>query len=230
VTRGASCLYHPRPVPEAPPRRATATLWDFGGVILESPFEAFARYERDNGLPEGFLRSLNATNPDANAWARMERSEVSIDRFAELFEGEASAAGHRVDARAILGLLSGRLRPEMVEAVRRCAERVPTGLVTNNFVGLGDGARREDLAEVLALFHVVIESSQVGLRKPDPAIYLLACRELGVGPGDVVFLDDLGINLKPARSLGMTTVKVTDPDAALAELEAAVGFAVRAPG
>lgn len=207
---------------------AGAVLWDFGGVILESPFDAFARYERENGLPADFLRGLNARDHDTNAWAKLERNEVSMDDFCLLFEAEAAAAGHPIDARGVLSLLSGAIRPEMVTAVRRCAERIPTGMITNNFVGFADAEPRHELAEVLALFHVVIESSQVGLRKPDPRIYELACAELGVAPGETVFLDDLGINLKPARALGMTTIKVTDPAVALRELEAAVGFGLGA--
>lgn len=203
---------------------AGAVLWDFGGVILESPFDAFARYERENGLPADFLRGLNARDHDTNAWAKLERNEVSMDDFCLLFEAEAAAAGHPIDARGVLSLLSGAIRPEMVTAVRRCAERIPTGMITNNFVAFADAEPRHELAEVLALFHVVIESSQVGLRKPDPRIYELACAELGVDPSETVFLDDLGINLKPARALGMTTIKVTDPAVALRELEAAVGF------
>ena len=196
-------------------------LWDFGGVILDSPFDGFARYEQEQGLPSGFLRTLNATNPDTNAWARLERGEVGPVEFAALFEGEAEAAGGTIDAAAVLAMLSGRLRPEMVEAVRRCAARLPTGLVTNNFTL---GGSRPDLEEVLGLFHVVVESCKVGVRKPDPRIYLLACDALGVSPAGSVFLDDLGVNLKPARALGMTTIKVAEPAAALRELEAAVGF------
>jgi putative hydrolase of the HAD superfamily len=206
----------------------TAVLWDFGGVILESPFDAFARYERDHGLPAAFLRGLNARNPDANAWARLERNEVSMAEFCALFEAEAEAAGHTIDAGEVMSLLSGTVRPEMVEAVRRCSARIPTGMITNNFVGFADAPVRDDLAEVLSLFHVVIESSKVGLRKPDPRIYQLACDALGVKPPDTAFLDDLGINLKPARALGMTTIKVSEPSAALRELEAAVGFPVGA--
>jgi putative hydrolase of the HAD superfamily len=205
---------------------ALATLWDFGGVILESPFDAFGRYERENDLPGGFLRQLNATNPDTNAWAQLERSQIGLAEFADLFEAEAAAAGHRIDARGVLGLLSGRVRPEMVEAVRRCAARLPTGMITNNFVGFGEA--RAELAEILDLFQVVIESAKVGLRKPDPRVYEMACEALGVAAADTVFLDDLGINLKPARALGMTTIKVVDPAVALDELEAAVGFPVRA--
>jgi putative hydrolase of the HAD superfamily len=206
-----------------------AVLWDFGGVILESPFHGFDRYEQEAGLPSGFIRSLNASNPDDNAWARMERNEVSLEEFSMQFEAEAESAGHRIDARAILALLSGQPRPAVVEAVRRCAARVPTGLLTNNFV-VKDAAvsgGRPDLEEILSLFHVIIESSKVGLRKPDPRIYELATAALGVSPEETVFLDDLGINLKPARAMGMTTIKVVDPDEALDQLEAAVGFPVR---
>ena len=199
-----------------------AVIFDFGGVILTSPFEAFARYERDNGLPDGFLRALNSKDPDTNAWARLERSEVDLAGFAELFEAEALAAGHRVDGAAVLGLLAGELRPAMVEALRRCHQRLKTALLTNNFVAADrpHGA----MADVLHEFDVVVESSRAGVRKPDPAIYDLVCAELGVEPSEAVFLDDLGINLKPARALGMTTIKVTDPAVAIAELEQVVGF------
>jgi putative hydrolase of the HAD superfamily len=199
-------------------------LWDFGGVILESPFDGFARYEQERGLEPGFLRGLIATDPDSNAWARLERGEVDLAEFTELFEREAGAAGGTVDGAAVLGALTGRPRPEMVEAVRRCAERLPTGLVTNNFTLGGTGPARPEVEAILALFHVVVESSKVGLRKPDPRIYELACNELGITPVGTVFLDDLGVNLKPARAMGMTTIKVTDAAAALAELEGVLGF------
>lgn len=202
-----------------------AALFDFGGVILTSPFDAFSRYEQANGLPEGLIRRLNATDPDTNAWARLERSEVSLAEFATLFEAEARAAGHEVDGTAILGLLSGELRPAMVEAVRRCSERLVTGLLTNNFV-VGDGHvdREGEMGEVLTLFDGIVESSKVGVRKPDPEFYRLACDLLAIEPAEAVFLDDLGINLKPARALGMTTIKVVDPAVAIAELESVVGF------
>jgi len=209
-----------------------AVVFDFGGVILTSPFEAFARYESDSGLPAGFIRGLNATDPDTNAWALLERSEVDLDGFVRLFEAEAEAAGHALDGRAVLGLLSGRLRPEMVTALRRCHERLGTALLTNNFVP-GDSSTRGDrassgpYAEVLAEFDVIVESSQVGLRKPDPAIYALVCDKLGVEPAEAVFLDDLGVNLKPARAMGMTTIKVVDPHDALRDLEEVVGFSLR---
>jgi len=204
----------------------SAVLFDLGGVVLDSPFDGFARYEKAAGLPEGFVRSLNATNPDTNAWARFERGEIGADEFATLFEAEAEAAGGRLEAAALFGALSGQPRPTMVEAVRRCSVQMPVGAVTNNMVGFSGGSGRPDLDAVMALFHVVVESSKVGLRKPDPRIYTLACELLGVTPEETVFLDDLGVNLKPARALGMHTIKVGDPAVALRELESAVGFSL----
>lgn len=201
-----------------------AVLWDFGGVILSSPFEAMRRYEAESGLPPDFLRSVNASDPHGNAWARLERSEVSIDDFCDLFEAEALEAGQKVDARAVLALLIGELRPQMVEAVKRCKERLKIGLLTNNFAW-GEGPT--ELREVVELFDVVVESSKAGIRKPEPRFYELACELLDIAPHEAVFLDDLGVNLKPARAMGMTTIKVVDPDAALDELERVVGFTVR---
>lgn len=201
-----------------------AVLFDFGGVILSSPFEAMRRYEEEMGLPPAFLRSVNAADPHGNAWARLERNEVSIDDFCDLFEAEARSAGQKVDARAVLALLVGELRPQMVEAVKRCKERLAIGLLTNNFAW-GEGP--QELREVVELFDVVVESSKVGVRKPEPRFYELACELLAIEPHEAVFLDDLGVNLKPARAMGMTTIKVVDPDEALAELEGVVGFDLR---
>lgn len=204
-----------------------AALFDFGGVILSSPFVAFARYEAERGLPAGFLRRVNAIDPDTNAWARLERNEVDLEEFRALFEAEARAQGSEVDAGEVLGLLRGELRPAMVEAVRRCGERLKTGLLTNNVVAMRADAMSgagDPHTAVLGLFDVIVESSRAGVRKPDPAFYELACRELAIEPSEAVFLDDLGVNLKPARALGMTTIKVDDPAVALAQLEQVVGF------
>lgn len=214
-----------------------AALFDLGGVILSSPFEAFARYETDHDLPTGFLRTVNATDPDTNAWARLERNEIGVREFDERFAAESRALGHEVSGADVLALLGGEVRPAMVEAVRRCSQRMVTGLLTNNFLSVADGpgpggalvpaADGSAVGEVLALFHGVFESSRVGVRKPDPRFYTLACEALDVVPDECVFLDDLGINLKPARALGMVTIKVIDPDEAIAALEAVVGFALR---
>ena len=210
-----------------------AVLWDFGGVILSSPFEAFNRYEAEIGLPKDFIRSLNARNADTNAWAKMERSEVSLEGFVQLFEAEAHQQGHKLDGWRILQSLSGDIRPQMVEALRRCKAAFRVACITNNMKS-GDGpgmARTPDkakaVAEIMTLFEHVVESSKLGLRKPDPRIYRHACELLGVQPEDCVYLDDLGINLKPARALGMRTIKVGDPDMAIDELQAMVGIPLR---
>ena len=210
-----------------------AVLWDFGGVILTSPFEAFNRYETEAGLPTDFIRGLNARNPDDNAWAKMERSEVSQEDFVRLFEAEAFEYGYRVDGWRILQALSGDIRPQMVEALRRCKQTFRIACITNNMKqGEGAGmARSPDkalaVAEIMALFEHVVESSKLGMRKPDPRIYRHACELLGVPPERCVYLDDLGVNLKPARALGMQTIKVGDPELALDELEAIVGIPLR---
>jgi putative hydrolase of the HAD superfamily len=209
--------------------RIRAVLFDFGGVLTTSPFKAFARYERERGLPPGFIRSLNAQNHDDNAWARLERSEVSIPQFVELFEAEAAAAGHVVDGASVLALLGGDLRPRMVRAVEHCRRHYLVGLLTNNFISEeaevhpGGGAA----ASVLSLFHEVVESSRVGVRKPEARFFEIACERLGIEAAEAVFLDDLGVNLKPARAMGMTTIKVVSEDQALEELEKVVGLSLR---
>jgi putative hydrolase of the HAD superfamily len=204
-----------------------AAFFDFGGVILSSPFEAFNAFEKRNSLPRDLIRTINSTNPDTNAWARFERSEVVFDEFCDLFEAECREQGFEVAARELMPLLAGEIRPAMVEAVRRCRERLVTACLTNNWVSFDafpETARAGGRDEVLSLFHHIVESSKVGVRKPDPRFYEIACEWAGVAPSEVVFLDDLGVNLKPAKSMGMTTIKVVDPTTALQELEQVVGF------
>ncbi|MES2714577.1 MAG: HAD-IA family hydrolase [Pseudomonadota bacterium] len=205
-----------------------AVIWDFGGVISSSPFEAFAAYEQAHGLPKDFLRTVNATNHLDNAWARFERSVVDLAGFDAAFREESAALGHPVNGREVIALLGGTIRPQMVQALRLLRERLKIGLITNNVASPGaENADPTGRDAVLPLFHHVIESAQLGLRKPDPKIYLLMCEALGVAPAHCVFLDDLGVNLKPARDLGMATIKVGDPDVALDQLQALVGFALR---
>ena len=202
-----------------------AVLWDFGGVITTSPFEAFNRFERDNDLPRDIIRRINATNPHTNAWAKLESSQISVDEFDEAFAEEARSLGHEIRGQQVLALLSGDLRPRMVSALEAIREKFKTGCITNNVRNQGEGPgmassadRAGRIAEVMDMFDVVIESSKVGIRKPNPEIYRIACREMKIEPEEAVFLDDLGINLKPARDLGMTTIKVLDVDQALSDL------------
>jgi putative hydrolase of the HAD superfamily len=199
----------------------TAVLFDFGGVVLSSPLEAFDAYEQRNGLPAGVIRRINTTDPDSNAWARLERGEVDADGFADLFRAEAAAQGVDLDPYEILALLVGEPRPAMVEALRRLrAAGLPVGLLTNNISPM---PREGELAEVLALFDSIVESSVEGIRKPEPEIYRRALDRLGARPENCAYLDDLGVNLKPARALGMHTIKVEDPSVALSELAQVTG-------
>lgn len=203
-----------------------AVLWDFGGVILTSPFEAFARYEAERGLPDGFIRRVNSTDPDTNAWARLERSELNGTEFDAAFAAESAALGHEVSGRDILTVLFGVVRPDMVAALDAVkAHGFATACLTNNIVGEYD---RPDIVDVMSRFDIVVESSKLGVRKPEPRFYELACELLEVEPAECVFLDDLGINLKPAKTMGMTTIKVGDPTAAIAELEAVLGLTLAA--
>jgi putative hydrolase of the HAD superfamily len=207
-----------------------AVIFDFGGVITSSPFDAFARFETERGLPADIIRRTNAANHLENAWAKFERAEVDLDAFDALFAAESLALGAEVRGRDVLPLLSGDLRPEMVEALRRIKARFKTGCITNNLpnnaIGSASG-RTLYVAEVMTLFDHVIESAKIGLRKPDPRIYQMMIETLGVDPKNCVYLDDLGVNLKPARAMGMTTIKVLSGDQAIADLEAVTGLSLR---
>jgi putative hydrolase of the HAD superfamily len=207
-----------------------AVIWDFGGVLTSSPFEAFARFETERGLPADIIRRTNTANHLENAWAKFERAEVDIETFDRLFAAESLALGAEVRGRDVLPLLAGDLRPEMVEALRRIKSKFKTGCITNNLPAnaIGSaGGRTLYIAEVMVLFDHVIESAKIGLRKPDPQIYRMMVEALAVDPKRCIYLDDLGINLKPAREIGMTTIKVLNATQALTELEAATGLSLR---
>ncbi len=207
-----------------------AVLWDFGGVILSSPFEAFNDFERHHGLPTDFIRRVNATDPDDNAWARLERSDISADEFDQAFADDAAVLGHQVRGADVLALLAGQVRPEMVVALDRViAAGYRTACLTNNVTGgdPADPARAAQIGGIMRRFDAVVESSKVGVRKPEPRFYALACETLGVQPDRCVFLDDLGINLKPAAAMGMHTIKVLNANQAIVDLEAAIGISLR---
>ena len=208
-----------------------AVIWDFGGVITSSPFDAFNAYEAAHGLPRNVIRQINAINPDTNAWAQLERSEVDGAGFDALFSAEAADLGHDIRGSVVLGLLSGTVRPRMVAALDACrAAGLKLGCITNNApVGQGAGmssdrAASERVAAVLARFDHVIESSKAGVRKPDPRIYRMMTEALNVAPQACIYLDDLGINCKPAALMGMTAIKVGGEDQALADLGQLLGI------
>jgi putative hydrolase of the HAD superfamily len=212
-----------------------AVIWDFGGVFTTSPFEAFNRFEQARGLPADLIRGINATNPDANAWALFERAEIDAAGFDHHFLAESTALGYPVRGADVLPLLSGDVRPAVVEALRLCKARFKVGCITNNMAqghGPGMSATREGAgraAEIMALFDAVIESSKAGVRKPDPRIYRMMCEALDVAPAACVYLDDLGVNCKPAAALGMTAIKVVSEAQALADLARVTGIAAIAP-
>jgi putative hydrolase of the HAD superfamily len=212
-----------------------AVIFDFGGVFTTSPFEAFNRYEAARGLPHDFIRRINATNADANAWALFERAEIDAAAFDARFLAESTAAGHAVRGAEVLPLISGDIRPAMVAALARCKSRFKVGCITNNMAqGHGasmaatpQGAHRA--ADIMLTFDAVIESSKAGVRKPDPRIYMMMCELLGVEARACVYLDDLGVNCKPAAQLGMTAIKVVSEAQALADLARVTGLAFGAP-
>ena len=205
-----------------------AVIFDFGGVFTSSPFEAFNRYERARGFPDNLIRKINSANHLENAWAKFERAELDLDGFDRAFAAEAKAFGFDLPGRDVIPLLSGDVRPEMVEALRRIKTKFKTGCITNNVPSMqAIGADRPDnlyRREIIEMFDCLIESSKVGLRKPDPRIYTMMCEALVVAPEECVYLDDLGGNLKPARAMGMTTIRVESGPQAIAELEAATGM------
>ena len=164
------------------------------------------------------------TNPDTNAWAQFERREVNPEEFVLLFEREALALGHELDAQRILEGLHGSLRPVMVEALRKCSSKFKTAMLTNNITPMGEQELDEEVEKVVEIFDLLIESSIEGCRKPEEKFYEIACDRLNVKPENCVFLDDLGINLKPARAMGMTTIKVIEPEGAIKELYEILGF------
>jgi putative hydrolase of the HAD superfamily len=214
-----------------------AVIWDFGGVFTTSPFEAFARYETERGIPVGTIRKINSTNSEANAWARFEQSLVDIDGFDRLFLAEAAVLGHTIPGRDVLPLLAGDFRPDVIEALRRVkAAGLRTGCITNNMPHNAAGGPKDGgtpagrslySQDIMKMFDVIIESAKIGIRKPNPKIYEMMCEQLGVKPSACVFLDDLGGNLKPARAMGMTTIKVESGPQAIAELEAATGLKLK---
>ncbi|MEY3680264.1 MAG: HAD-IA family hydrolase [Ilumatobacteraceae bacterium] len=213
-----------------------AVLWDFGGVVLSSPFEAFNRYESERGLPRDVIRTINATDPDTNAWARFERSEITTAEFDVAFAHEARARGLEIRGADVLSLLRGDIRPEMVHALDRVrAHGFRTACLTNNMRDADSPGHRSDprserdaaIESVMSRFDAVVESSKVGVRKPEVRFYEIACEALDVEPRHCVFLDDLGVNLKPAAAMGMTTIKVLSADQAIGDLERILGLDLR---
>ena len=195
-----------------------AIIWDFGGVITSSPFDAFNEFEEVNGLPKDIIRTINSENPDMNAWAQFESNSITIDQFDDLFLKEAKAKGYDIKGRDIIKLLKGSIRENMVSFLRELKSNFKLGCITNNVKPSSEENTDNETKEAMSIFDHVIESSIVGIRKPNPEIYMMSCDALNVSPDQCIYLDDLGINLKPARELGMTTIKVIQPEDAIQEV------------
>jgi putative hydrolase of the HAD superfamily len=200
-----------------------AVVFDLGGVVMDSPLRAIARYERDHGLPAGAINRVVVHTGETGAWSRLERGELTQEAFLSPFEDDCRACGVELSGERLMAYIAEASvpRPRMLEAIRRVRARgLRAAALTNNWVreGTPEGHRLREH------FDVFVESARVGLRKPDPRIYELVCRQLGVVPSRAAFLDDIGRNLKTARALGMSTIKVDDPDVALRELGALLGF------
>lgn len=213
-----------------------AVIFDFGGVFTTSPVSHFATYERENGLPQRFMSEVIRSNLNDGAFARFERAELTLDEFDAAFAAETRAAGHEVGGRTLVSLLKLDFRPDMIAALKAIkAGGLATGCITNNMPGGGakewarDPEGRKTAAEVMATFDHVIESAKAGVRKPEPRIYEMMCEALSVTPEDCCFVDDLGVNLKPAKAMGMAVVKVPFDDygQAIDELQALTGLALR---
>ena len=210
-----------------------AVFWDFGGVITSSPFDSFNIYEEEHKLPKDLIRTVNSTNPDVNAWAKLERNEIDQEEFDSLFATESERMGYSIPGKEVLALLKGQIRPEMINALRAIKGKLIQGCLTNNIQSMEDQQTKKNNSvtsgahqDIMKLFDFVFESSIENVRKPDPNFYKLACQKGGVNPHEVIFLDDLGINLKPAKAMGMKTIKVVKTDKALQELEDLLDFTI----
>ena len=202
----------------------SSIFWDFGGVITSSPFEAFKKFEIQNDLPENFLRKVNSTNPQNNAWALLEQSKINQMEFNDLFFKESSELGFGVYGLKVLDLLEGDLRLGMVAIIKTLKKMdFIQACLTNNFIP--DNDNQPDMMdlnkknEVFNLFDFIFESKEIGLRKPDQAFYDYVLEKVDIPPEKIIFLDDLGINLKPAKEMGMTTIKVISESQAKEDLE-----------
>ena len=198
-----------------------AIIWDFGGVITSSPFESFNKFELSNNLPKDIIRTINSENPDDNAWAKFERNDIDLIEFDNLFSMEADKKGFKISGKQVVKLLSGEIREQMVDFLFFLKKDYKLGCITNNIQNSKNEKvnHLNEAGQVMKIFDHIIESSKVGLRKPDPKIYYMSCDALGVKPKECIYLDDLGINLKPAREIGMTTIKVIDPNEAIYEVK-----------
>ena len=199
-------------------------IFDFGGVITNSPIEGFKLLEEKHGYDKGLITNINMNNPDDNAWAKSERGEIDIHTFLEEFEKEALEIGQKIDAREILQQLYGSMRENMINKIKLLSSSKKYKLIclTNVLKGVDIFTPKErvnSVNQVMTYFDIIYESYKLNMRKPETRIYQYILNEINIKPEETIFLDDLGMNLKPARQLGINTIKVVNPKDAINELD-----------
>jgi epoxide hydrolase-like predicted phosphatase len=199
-----------------------AVIFDLGGVVLGSPLHAIAHYEKELGIAAGSVNRVVGSTGEAGAWSKLERGLFNLEQFFPAFEKDCAAAGFTISASTMFERMGAESapRPLMMRAIERIREEgLRTAALTNNWATGDPGPN-----PLRPFFDEFVESAIEGLQKPDPRIYDLVLGRLNVPADAAVFLDDIGRNLKTAREMGMTTIKVDDPDVALAALEKHLGF------
>ena len=197
-------------------------IFDFGGVVTDSPIEGFKNLEEHYGISKGTISSIVMTNQDNNAWAKSERGEINIDTFIKEFNQEALNLGFKLDATNILKQLYGPLRPIMVEKIISLSKNFQLICLTNVLKDVHIFSNEKRILEVkniLNYFDKIYESYKIGMRKPEKRIYEHVLNDLNIKPENTIFLDDLGMNLKTAKLLGIHTIKVVNPIKAIKELD-----------
>ena len=173
-------MTEPRRETEEPSPPFRAVIFDLGGVVLGSPLHAIASFERELGIPAGFVNRVVVDTGASGAWARHERGELAREHFMREFSGECQSAGHALSVPDLFDRMAevSHPRPRMLEAIRRIRARgLLTAALTNNFPSDAEDSGGRALR---ACFDDFFESSVLGLHKPDPRIYQHACRALDV--------------------------------------------------
>ena len=209
-------------------------IFDLGGVVFESPIVKLAELESSHGLE---VHALNRFIMQSSSWSALEKGIMNPVQFTVAYDAEVSEMARRrlVDDKLLsitgetvlrtIASAGAESRPAYREAIAALRSKgFKTVALTNNFQSLGATSA---LSLVSGMFDLVVESSMVGLRKPDPAIYRLVCEKAHVTPAHCVFLDDIGKNLVPAKEMGMDTIRVSGQDVggvdALHKLEKILG-------
>ena len=182
-------------------------LWDYGGVLTESPIINFRKFENDNNYSLNTIVKINSDNKYNNAWAKLEKDEISIEQFSKLFREEAKQFGiPNINTDKLLECLNVKLNIKMVELLENVSKFYSCVCLTNNFKKMSS----YDFENIKHNFSLIIESCKIGLRKPEKEIYTYVLKVLKVSAKEILFIDDLGINLKPAKELGFQTYKFID--------------------